>query len=70
MRFCRTAAAKIKRAFVDGHVASQMSADELSNLIRSNAGSIYGTDNRRAITGSENVLGSNHNILGRYDLFW
>ena len=61
---------KINLAFVDGHVASQMSADELSNLIKSNAGSIYGTDNRRAITGSENVLGSNHNILGRYDLFW
>ena len=61
---------KINLAFVDGHVASQMSLGELANLIKSNAGSIYGTDNRRAITGNEGILGSNDKILGRLDLFW
>ena len=61
---------KINLAFVDGRVAAQMSADELSTLIQSNIVSLYNTSNRRAITGNENVQGTGHRILGRYDLFW
>ncbi len=61
---------KINLAFVDGHVASQMSTGELSNLIKSNTESLYNISNRRAITGNEGVLGGNDRILGRLDLFW
>ena len=61
---------KINLAFVDGHVASQMHVDELSNLIKSNTESLYNISNRRAITGNEGILGGNDRILGRLDLFW
>ena len=55
---------KINLAFVDGHAAT-MARAELSSLIQSNAGSIYGTNNRLAVTTDATGFSA-----GRVDLVW